>query len=321
MNLEPSIKFKTLNISHLNEIHNLINDNYRKDPDNIIKTMFSKNFLLWYFKYVPKGLNMGLVYKNILVGVVTVIIVDIMIHTQKKKTAYINFLCINSKLKDTELDNYLVDEIKKRLISLGINHDLIIMEKEPETFFCKCVEFVVPINFTKLKGLGFLKEETRLTESLINPLHFLEIGDLEFVIKELNELNLDVRIIFTFEFAKHFLIPRENIVYSFVNRDHIGKITDFINVYKNYHFCREKNKLISVANLGFYFHKSLNITQLVHYLLERLVLYDFDQLLFRNMYENETINITKYSTKSQFFYSTFEKIDLIKNENIFLFPF
>jgi hypothetical protein len=51
-----------------------------------------------------------------------------------------------------------------------------------------------------------------------------------------------------------------------------------------------------------YFYSS-NLTILVKYLLDKLNNYGIDQLLIKNIMENEQINLTKYETNNDLFLS------------------
>ena len=111
-------------------------------------------------------------------------------------------------------------------------------------------------------------------------------------------------------------------MYSFVNRNQQGDVTDFISVYKNYLYCIDKNKVVSVGQLSFYFCETMTITQLVSYLLDKLPSYGIDQLVFRDIGENMKINITKFSTNGDLYYYFYNvAIKETANDSIHFFPF
>lgn len=304
-NLPNGFKFKTLGLNHLDEIFSLLNNHYIEDDQHIIRITYSKDFLYWYLKYVPAGFIVGLLYNNKLVGMITAIFMDMIVYEKEIKVPYINFLCLQSKIRKLGLGLFLIEEIKSRLTKIKITYALFTGMKPITKPFCTSNDFVIPVNYPKLKAVDFLQENlTPIPKLDNNPLHLMMASDIDSLIPKLNKCmeKLSVKPYFTNESAHHFLLPKKNIVYSFVNRNTNHEVTDYVTVYKTYIYCKEKNKIISVARLAFYYHETMTLTDLITNLLDKLPSYDIDQLLFSNTFDNAEINITKFSTYGQLHY-------------------
>src|SRR5277367_5959566 len=92
--------FRTLRMSDLNEIYELINNHYVEDSKGLIRCTYGKDFLYWYLKPIYKlGLAVGLVWKNKLIGFITASLFDMIVWDKQLKVPYINFLCVHHKLR------------------------------------------------------------------------------------------------------------------------------------------------------------------------------------------------------------------------------
>ena len=323
--LPEGFALRTLSVSNLDDIYGLLNNHYIEDNNHIARISFSKDFLYWYLKYIPPGFIVGMTYKNKLVGMITAIFIDMIIYDKRIKVPYINFLCIQSKIRKLGLAQFLFNEIKERLTNIKITYAFFTGMKQVTQSFCRTKDFIIPINYKKLEEGGFLEEDlTPIPKMEDNPLHLMVAADIETVLPKLNKYleKFSVKPYFTNDSVYHFLLPKKNIVYSFVNRNQKGDVTDFICVYKNYLYCIDKNKVVSVGQLSFYFCETMTITQLVSYLLDKLPSYGIDQLVFRDTGENMKINITKFSTNGELYYFFYNvAIKETNNDSIHFFPF
>jgi hypothetical protein len=324
-NLPDGFRFKTLGLNYLEEIYGLLNNHYIEDEQHIIRLTHSKDFIYWYLKYIPAGFIVGLTFKNKLVGLVTATFIDMVVYEKEIKVPYINFLCIQSKIRKLGLAPFLMDEIKERLCKINMTYAIFTGTKLITKSFCATKDFVVPINYPKLKEIGFLMEDLTLIPKLdSNPLHLMVASDIDSVVPKLNKFmeKFSVKPFFTNESAHHFLLPKKNILYSFVNRNNKGDVTDFISVYKNYLYCLEKNTVVYVAQLAFYYHETMNLTQLVANLIDKLSAYKIDQLIFKDVADNMSINITKFSTYGQLYHFFFNvSIKETSSEKLCFYPF
>lgn len=323
--LPKNFYLKTLGTNHLDEIHKLLTNHYIEDNQKIIRLVYARDFLYWYLKYVPTGLIIGLCYHNNLVGVITATMVEVIVEDNIRQIAYINLFCIHTRLQNHGLGRFLLQEMKNRLIQMGTKTAIFTGTKKYLKPFCTTKEYIIPINYPKLEKVGFLTKDDMETIPEIDTghLHLMEKDDIKQIVPKLNKSleKYRFRPYFDKDKAYHFLFPKKNIVYTFVKK-HKTEITDMVTVYKTYAYCKEKHRIVGVGHLAFYFNETLSLTELVKCLINKLASYGIDQLVFRNMADNDIINITKFSTHGELYYS---KVglpipSLDANEMIF-FPF
>jgi glycylpeptide N-tetradecanoyltransferase len=323
--LPEGFALKTLGTNSLDDIYNLINNHYIEDDQHIVRMIYSKDFLYWYLKYIPSGFIIGMTYKNKLVGMITATFIDMVVNSKEIKVPYINFLCIQSKIRKLGLALFLFDELTERLTNIKITYALFTNMTKINQPFCATKDYIIPINYPKLKEVGFLVEDLGPIQKMDNnPLHLMSASDIEHVIPKLNKFleKFSIKPYFTNDSAYHFLLPKKNIVYSFVKRNQKEDVTDFICIYKHYLYCLKQNKMVTAGQLSFYFYDTMTLTQLVSYLLDKLPSYGIDQLIFRNTGENMQINITKYSPQGELYYFFYNVA--IKETNcsdLYLYPF
>lgn len=323
--LPEGFKFKTLGTNYLEEICALLTNHYTENDEHKTRLTYSRDFIYWYLKYIPEEFIVGLTYKNKLIGMITAMFIDMIIYEKKIKIPYINFLCVQTKLRNLGFGLFLINEIKKRLSKINIIYSLFTETKPITKPFCITKDFVIPVNYQKLKNVGFLLEDlTPIPKLDTNPLHLMLKADIKSVVPKLNNYmeKFLFKPYFTNESAQHFLLPKKNIVYSFVNRNINNEVTDFISVYKFYYYCLEKDEIVHVAQIAFYYNETMDLTQLVTYLLDKLFLYHIDQLIFKTSANNMDINITRFSTYSQLYYYFFNvATPAIDPNKICFYPF
>ena len=303
--LPDDFELKTLHLGYLDDIVGLINNHYVEDKQSIIRLNYSKDFLYWYLKQVSPGFLVGLIYKKKLVGIITAAFFDIIVYDNLMKLPYVNFLCVQSKARHFGLATWLIAEIKYRLSQIKITYALFTTNTFLSAPFCASKDYVIPINYSRLRTCGFLREDlTSIPKLDENPLHLMMPCDIPCVVSKLNQSmsTYKVKPYFTEDNVHHLLLPKKRIVYSFVNKNDDGEVTDFVAVYHGYHYCLEKRINISVATLAFYYHETMDLTKLITYLVDKLIGYEFDQLLFRDTEDNNNIKMTKFSTNGQLFY-------------------
>lgn len=306
------LRIKTLNITYLDEIHALLNNHYIENPSSIYRMVYPKDYLYWYLKYVPDNFIIGLVNKNKLIGLITATLVNM---SETTKAMHINLLCIHTALRSHGLATILINEMKRRIGKMDIYY---FSSQHINNNLLK--SYAIPINYKNLYAVDFIDEYNSMVKpvNINNPFHLLKESEINIVKDKLN-LFMDkfkIRNYFTETSAKHFLLPKKDIVYSFVNKID-NEITDFINVYKNYYYCIKKQKIISIATIGYYFYESLTLTEMVTFIIDKLNDYEIDQLNFYNNSDNMTIDITKYLTD---FTLSFSMNDITRNE-MCIFPF
>jgi len=308
MQISSNFQIKTLSLHNFDQIFMLINENYITDQMNILRYSYGKDFLKWYMRLTHPDLIVGLISGKLLVGIVMGIVVDI--NTENTKAGYVNFLCIHEKLRKHGLAKMLIAEIEKRINTMGITriffHSTNYTPRDSNnlphsmpysTLITDVSHYVIPINYAKLKKLKFMEDEETIKSLVSNPLHLIKVSDLHEITNRLNKYVSKTKFHIKFNdiTSNLFIKPRKNICYSFANYKNNIPV-DFVNIYKHYYYATEHRELITIAQLGFYYLETMTLTELITCLIDKLHTYEFDQLVFKKVFENDTINITKFST-------------------------
>ena len=301
------VRTKILNLTYLDEIHALLNNHYLEHPDGIYRVVYSRDYLYWYLKMAPDGWIIGLVSdKNKLIGFIAAIQLDIMDNDISKKIAYVSLLCVHRAVRSHGMASILINEIKKRLS----NHTVYFCTHRDGTVLNYSLKmlgltnYAIPINERRLCSVGFIEapqEDAPAITETNNPLHLVKDSDLVIIKEKLNHhlKKYKIRMFFDDHSIRHFILPKKDVVYSFINKEN----TDFVTVYKCYYYCIEKKKIISIAILGYYFYESMTLTELISHLIPKLYNYDFDQLSFSSHMDNMIINIPKFRIDTKLFFN------------------
>lgn len=324
MTLASEFSLVNLDIGYLNEIHALITDHYIEDNQQIFRMIYSKDYLYWYFNHIPSQYIIGLIYHSKLVGLISAMPLDMVIHNEKMSVSYVNFLCIQKKLRKMGLAKLLINELQSRLGDTSIIYTGIhAVNASP---LCSVSSYIIPINYAKLHKIEFINEDDIGSRPIIddNPLHLMKQNHVSDITIKLNShySNYQVRPNFTGDMCHHFFLPKKNVVYSFVVVDG-AHVTDFVSVTKNYMYCIEKNKVISIGHLSFYYNETLSITELIMYLIAKLPSYGIDQLMIRDIGNNSNIDITKFCTDEMTYYYSRSMPGLCSchAKDFYMFPF
>lgn len=290
IDLPEYLDFTMLNVSHLSEIYYLINHHYQEDNDHLTRTVYSKDYLYWYLRNAK--IILGLTCNKKLIGLVTATIITIKINDRTFELPKIDLLCLQKKVRKCGLMSMLINELNNQIILDGYYNAVFCTSIKNSKLFCSQERYIVPLNYEKLCEIGFLEEGLDpLPKIQNNPFHLMKESDIPTVTLNLNQSlsKFPVKQIFDEKAVHHYFLPKKNIVYSFVIRSE-DDITDFVSVQKNYMYCLEKEKMISTAYLTYSFH-SMDITDLFYFLMDKLITYRFDQLIFNQNYQPD---ITKF---------------------------
>ncbi|OMJ16714.1 Glycylpeptide N-tetradecanoyltransferase [Smittium culicis] len=244
------------NDKEMTELYTLLSKNYVEDSDELFRFHYTPEFLKWGLN--PPGQNsnwhIGVREKSKkreLIGFISGIEVEMRVKDIKKRMAEINFLCINKKIRKQRFAPILIKEITRRINLSGIFQAVYTAGIQIPTPFAICQYFHRPLNPKKLVDSGFSHLPPGMTMSrLINkykiisdtsaqlpglrPLEERDIPQVRKLInKYLNSRSKMHQVFSSDELTKHWLMPKNNVVYSYVVEDvlKLGKITDFFSFY------------------------------------------------------------------------------------------
>jgi len=246
------------NDEQLQEMFQLLEDNYVEDDDNMFRFDYAMEFLRWAL-IVPGAYpkwNVGIrdvreeakgtsAY-NKLVGVITGVPITMRIHDRVVKMAEINFLCVNKNLRSLKLAPMLIQEVTRQVHLCGMFQAVYTAGVTLPTPFTEARYYHRSLNPKKLVEVGFSGLSKNMTvaravklyrvaeKTALVGLRAMEEKDVPSVAKLLHQYlaKFDVAPLFTEEEVKHFFMPRKGVMNSYVVEDPTShEITAFGSFY------------------------------------------------------------------------------------------
>lgn len=250
--LPDGFQWDTLNLNEplvLKELYTLLNENYVEDDDCMFRFDYQTDFLKWALQ--PPGWRMEwhcgvrVIKSGRLVGFISAIPAQLRIYERVQTVVEINFLCVHKKLRAKRVAPVLIREITRRVNLTGIFQGVytagIVLPKPIAT----CRYWHRSLNPKKLIDIKFshLSRNMTMQRTLklfklpdlpkTNGFRKLEPEDNEKVLKLINNYlkKFDLAPIFSEEDFKHWFVPQNGIIDSFVVEASDGTITDFVSYY------------------------------------------------------------------------------------------
>lgn len=270
------------NSSSLDEVYNLLYENYVEDNDATFRFNYSHEFFKWALKApgYHKDWHLGVRVKETgkLVAFIAAIPITLKLNKSDKiiPSVEINFLCIHKKLRSKRLAPVLIKEITRRVNKFDIWQALYTAGVVLPSPISVCRYTHRPINWKKLNDVGFshlpqnktindMVKYYQLSETTnINGLRPMETKDLDqvFTLLESFQKRFDLIQVFTKDELAHWLQGNDAVVEgndgSTVIKTYVvekdGNITDFFSYYLLPFTVLENDK-----------HNQLNIAYLFYY--------------------------------------------------------
>ncbi|KLT41550.1 N-myristoyl transferase [Cutaneotrichosporon oleaginosum] len=143
----------------IDEVHNLLTENYVEDDDAMFRFRYSREFLLWaltppgYYKDWHIGVRVQKTGK--LVGFISGIPVELRVRNNTFMNAEINFLCVHKKLRSKRLAPVLIKEVTRRVNLQNIWQAIYTAGVRIPTPFSTCRYYHRSLNPAKLVDIGF----------------------------------------------------------------------------------------------------------------------------------------------------------------------
>jgi len=233
------------NSTQLEEVYQLLNENYVEDEDNMFRFDYSAGFLQWALR--PPGWiqewHCGVRAKKSgkLVAFISAIPAVIKVYENHERMVEINFLCVHKKLRSKRVAPVLIREITRRVNLRGIFQAVYTAGVLLPKPVAKCRYYHRSLNPKKLVDIKFshigrnqtmnrLIKLMRLPETTEIPgIRKMETRDVPQVFEMLSKCLSKFKLapILTPDEVSHFLLPRDGIVDSYVVEDENGVLTDF----------------------------------------------------------------------------------------------
>lgn len=160
------ISWKDLKISKISILHSIfsfLGSNYIEDNTSTFRFYYVHDFLNFVLKIQNwnENFNLGINFRRgrKLIGFISALSKYIILKNYFMNGAEINFLCLEKKIRLTGLASTLIQEITRRLNSVGTSYAMFTTAISFGQSFLTCRYYHYPINFLKLYEIGFLKSK------------------------------------------------------------------------------------------------------------------------------------------------------------------
>jgi glycylpeptide N-tetradecanoyltransferase len=252
--MPAGFEWASLNVDspeELQELYDLLANNYVEDDDALFRFDYSPAFLKWAL--TPPGYSLDFllcvraVKSRKLVAFISGVPATVRVRdSEKTKMVEINFLCVHKKLRAKRLAPVLIKEITRRVNLVGVF----------QAVYTAGVVLPVPVaaaryhhrslNPKKLVSVGFSRLAPRMTLARLAKLYKLPVetstpGLRPMELKDVTGVHtllttylqkFKLSVVFEPEDIHHWLLPRPGVIDSFVvENSETGEITDFCSYY------------------------------------------------------------------------------------------
>ncbi|KAJ9063943.1 glycylpeptide N-tetradecanoyltransferase [Entomophthora muscae] len=235
----------------LEGLYTLLNLNYNEDPDGMFRFDYSTSFLRWALK--PPGFQKSWHFgvratvSKKLVAFISAIPMQMRVLKDIKPMVEINFLCIHKKLRLKRLAPVLIKEVTRRSHLQGIFQAIYTAGTRIPTPVASCPYFHRTLNPKKLVEVGFtaLPRGMSLARRIANDavpatpplkIRLMEEKDTPRVRELYNQFqNANTKLAPVYDFnenIKHWLLPIDDVLWTYVVDDSNGNVSDFVSFYR-----------------------------------------------------------------------------------------
>lgn len=238
------------------ELYNLLANNYVEDDDALFRFDYSQEFLLW--AVTPPHFNPDFLFgvrsskTKKLVAFISGIPAKIKVHEKEVDIVEINFLCVHKKLRAKRLAPVLIKEVTRRVNLTGVFQAVYTAGTVLPVPVASARYYHRSLNPKKLVKVGFSRPTNeRLTTARMVKIYKLPDAPMTPGLRPMQEKDVDavhtllnnyldqfkLKILFTKEEIRHWLLPRDKVINSYVvetttsSKKKETKITDFISFY------------------------------------------------------------------------------------------
>ena len=231
------------------ELYTLLNENYVEDDDNMFRFDYSPEFLKWalqpcgWLKIWHAGVRV--IKSGKLVAFISAVPSNMKIYEKEVKMVEINYLCVHKKLRAKRVAPVLIKEITRRVNLQGIFQAVYTAGVILPSPVAKCRYWHRSLNPKKLIEVRFSYLQRNMTMQRTIKLYRLPDApktpgfrkmvdaDCPKAFKLLNDYlkKFDLSPMFTEDEFRHWFLPRDNVIDSFVVEQPDGEITDFCSFY------------------------------------------------------------------------------------------
>ena len=271
----------------LQEVFNFLAQHYVEDDDHRFRFLLSPALLRWAL--TPPGAIKEWIFgvrarTGALVGFISGVPYQMRLEDDVQPWCAVDFLCTHSKLRAKRLAQILIFELARRVRRAHVYRAVFTGSDVPSEPFCKSAYFHRPLNLKKMNAVGFYPIDSNKMASAQKrfALPALVHGncrpmreeDVESVTELLNgsSSNFKFDIQWTPELVRHMLLPREDILYSYVIPSGSGVMAFFSFYIMNWKVLNDSTPVdIRAAYLWYNVANGVNGKSLVADLLNKAV--------------------------------------------------
>ena len=234
----------------LNELYELLKNHYVEDTEGKFRFDYSTKFLSWSLNPPNReadwiiGVRAGDSKK--LFGFISAIPVNMVVNGNEVLMAEVNFLCVHKKLREKRLAPLLIKEITRRVNCLNIWQAIYTSGATLPTPYGTAQYWHRNLNPKKLVDVKFSFKPSNQNMALFIKVHKLPKETATEGLRQMNENDVPkvtkainahlrayhkVHITFTEDEVMHFLMPRTDVIWSYLVEDADNNVTDFISFY------------------------------------------------------------------------------------------
>lgn len=232
------------------EVYELLTNNYVEDDDAMFRFQYSQEFLKWALRppeyHGDWHVGVRLKVTQTLVAFITGVPAKLRVKGKEIDLAEINFLCIHKKLRSKRIAPTLIKEITRRVNAKDVwqaTYTAGVLLPKPISkarYWHRSLDIkkLVDIGFTRLGRDASMSRAVQMFKLAAKPksegLRHMTETDVPRVTALLSKYltRFAVAPIMNEAEVRHWLLPREEVVYSYVVEDEkTNKITDFVSFY------------------------------------------------------------------------------------------
>ncbi|XP_070846921.1 glycylpeptide N-tetradecanoyltransferase 1-like [Chaetodon trifascialis] len=250
--LPSGFSWDTLDLSSstvLRELCTLLNENYMEEDDNTVRYDFSLEYLQWALQ-PPNWLaqwhcGVRVDTNNKLVGFIAAVPADVCIYEKERRMVQVKFLCVHKKLRLKRMTPVLIRELTRRVNQQGVYQAVYTAGIVLPTPLSSCRCWTRPLNPRKLSEVNYpgLRQTmnlhravkfNRLPEVTKTPgLRLMTKADVAGIhsLLQANLRKFYLSPILSLQEVEHWLLPRENVIDTYVVEGDDGTLTDVVSFY------------------------------------------------------------------------------------------
>ena len=287
--LPAGFQWSTIDITEddqLQEVYNFLAANYVESEEHEFRFMLSPTLLRWAL--TSPGAIKEWVFgvrtaKGVLVGFISGVPYRMRLEEDVQPWCAVNFLCAHQKLRMKNLAPILIFELARRVRQAHVYRAVFCGSCVPSQSFCKSAYCHRPLNLKKMDAVGFYPIDPKrmgaaqkrfalpsLVHGNCRPMREEDVEGVTTLLRETGQ-KFKFDIDWTPEMVRHLLLPKEDVVYSYILPSASGPTALFSFYIMNWKVLKGTPVDIRAAYIWYLASNSVNAKSLIADLLNKAV--------------------------------------------------